>query len=381
MVQRAALRYQPRSRGGPLVGLPSFGEARLEQPDDEQDTGAVVLKQVEAARGLKDLDNARVAIARLSGFGGEATAESWEHAARWSVITPMLWEVSHFLKLYGYRAAWAEEWQSPPSLDTGPELKITLEHHNHVSMKGFTWYNVQCSIRGGVEQSGTHDLFQYDLQWPAPRTLKMLREDLHAYVKEFLGTEYTNHFRDVPFANRTGPKGTSARLAAWLAKLSELINSGQLQPSIVAHVLEFFQSPYPPGTPGAQELGRPQATAEPASLKIGANQDPNDEPSNSTAGSSRELCKKENSWGIEDEGHQQTSPRSAKPTLEGDHGHLRGCPQPPMARPVDDPNDVDGGNDEIDDEGNLGNLMNFMQETNNSRNRREGAGAEVERRL
>jgi len=77
----------------------------------------------------------------------------------------------------------------------------------------------------------------------APRRLTQLRECLHDPVKLHLGANYASHFGETPFAKHGGPKGTTARLSAWLATLSDLVNLGALSPGLVASVLVFFRGP------------------------------------------------------------------------------------------------------------------------------------------
>merc|ERR1712113_120537 len=54
---------------------------------------------------------------------------------------------------------------------------------------------------------------------------------------------YHGFFSDVPFARIGGPKGTSARLRAWLAALANMINGGSAPPAAVAHTLRFLMAP------------------------------------------------------------------------------------------------------------------------------------------
>jgi hypothetical protein len=86
-----------------------------------------------------------------------------------------------------------------------------------------------------------------------------LREELHDRVKEQLGAEaYERHFGHTPFARAGGPRGTTARLRAWIDALAESVNSGRCPPSLVALTLLFFGAPPPTDmTFSAEAAGSP----------------------------------------------------------------------------------------------------------------------------
>jgi len=62
-------------------------------------------------------------------------------------------------------------------------------------------------------------------------------------VKQELEEEYLHHFQTARFARRGGPPGTTAKIEAWLAALSKVINSGKLSPALVASILCFLEAP------------------------------------------------------------------------------------------------------------------------------------------
>merc|ERR1712113_320634 len=70
-----------------------------------------------------------------------------------------------------------------------------------------------------------------------------MREALHDFIKKELGDSYHSHFGETPFAKHGAPAGTTARLRAWLAKLSELINQRNASPQIVTRTIMFFRPP------------------------------------------------------------------------------------------------------------------------------------------
>jgi len=214
------------------------------------------MRIVEARERRKILEEQRLGMERISGFGDPPDASSWENAAGWRMIPLFSCAVPPFLERYGYDVADASHWRAVPSSDPGgPQLELgVLKHREHA---GHTWYMVQCALRaaghGGDDNSNpeegsarrwtTGGSPTYNFEWEAPRRLNMLRCDLHNWVKYQLGSSYAGHFRRTPFAKLGGPRGTTARLRMWLQTLAGLVSSGGVSPLVVAHMLEFLQVP------------------------------------------------------------------------------------------------------------------------------------------
>lgn len=163
----------------------------------------------------------------------------------------------------------------PPEAPAGPQLALTMLGHEECG--GHTWYMIECHVKGLTEPAM---VLRYDasgerppagfreaeleLRWRAPRRLLHLRESLHDPLKLTLGTSYTSLFGSAPFARAGAPPGTTARLAAWLNKLAQLINKEALPAGLLSRTLLFFHGPPLPEQVAAQPCQVPQQLAAPA---------------------------------------------------------------------------------------------------------------------
>jgi len=82
--------------------------------------------------------------------------------------------------------------------------------------------------------------------WHAQKRLVHLREGLHDPLADRLGKDYSRLFSKAPFALHGGPKGTSARLTKWLARLADCVNRGSVEPEVVALILRYLDAPLLP---------------------------------------------------------------------------------------------------------------------------------------
>ncbi|CAE8724318.1 unnamed protein product [Polarella glacialis] len=160
----------------------------------------------------------------------------WEAAAEWCLdqhYPTYLHKERGYLGVFGYGVLDEKTW-SPNS--QSPTLTFRLEQH--IEQAGCTWYLVQCSLQI-FEQP---DL----LQWEAPRRLTQMRTNLHDTIKLASDEQqYSELFGETPFARTTAPKGSTARLAAWLSSLAKAINRHRVHPAVAARTLAFFLAPLP----------------------------------------------------------------------------------------------------------------------------------------
>eukprot|EP00930_Biecheleria_cincta_P027759 TRINITY_DN19431_c0_g1_i1.p1 TRINITY_DN19431_c0_g1~~TRINITY_DN19431_c0_g1_i1.p1 ORF type:complete len:579 (-),score=98.26 TRINITY_DN19431_c0_g1_i1:112-1848(-) len=144
--------------------------------------------------------------------------------------------ITAFLEPFGYLVSSAEAWHlCPRQYPTGPRLSLSVDAHS--KQGGRTVYHVMCKF-------SAPDV-SLELEWCSQRTLQQLREDLHDWVKSFLGKEYPVQFEGAPFAMRTAPSGTTSRLHRWMGTLTKCIDEGVACPALVAQVLSFFDPPLP----------------------------------------------------------------------------------------------------------------------------------------
>jgi hypothetical protein len=161
-----------------------------------------------------------------------------EYFAKHRGIPPALQpcSVQSFLSQYGYDAVDDMCWGRHPTQQ--PDLSIVLI--GHIEFGEHTQYELMCRVAPSHDSSGP------DVSWRTIRRLKHIRVGLHAPIKCALGSRYGHYFKDTPFANRTAPNGTTTRLRAWFCSLAGCINSGGLEPSIVAETFRLLDGP---GTP------------------------------------------------------------------------------------------------------------------------------------
>lgn len=160
--------------------------------------------------------------------GGTITAEEDDVAA----LRP-------FLSKYGYSAADDGTWaQAPcqPGLGEAPGSQLELRVAGHHEADGHTWYEIECCLTAPQLRK---------LNWQAKRRLVHLREELHDAVKVHMSSSYGEHFGATPFAHKGAPRGTTARLTAWLGALAACINAGGCSPRVVSLTLKFLDAPEP----------------------------------------------------------------------------------------------------------------------------------------
>mmetsp|Transcript_30211 Transcript_30211/g.54839 ORF Transcript_30211/g.54839 Transcript_30211/m.54839 type:complete len:217 (+) Transcript_30211:104-754(+) len=145
-----------------------------------------------------------------------------------------------YLERYLYAPMDDGRWQIPPGpKGSGPRLTIWVNGHREIDHH--TFYSVQCSLIlcGSLL-----------VEWEAPRRLLQIRECLHDPLKKNLGLQnYYRQFSKAPFARRGGLWGTTARLKAWFAALTQALNKGAFSPGEVAFVLQFLDTPAPEQSP------------------------------------------------------------------------------------------------------------------------------------
>jgi len=250
----------------------------------EEDESDARRKSMKAGEAWKETNRiwANINMKALSNKAGPHEKHIWEAAASWmlSSSTEAADFVVPYLDIWGYAAESVEVWQAatPPVPRLALELASKAEggsaHEEHC---GHTWYTVDCHVsclaEAGLllegplpENAESLSLEEREMKWRAPRRLAQIRECLHDPIKACLGDGYAKHFGETPFAKIGAPRGTTARLAAWLSKLAELVNEGALPPSLVARTLVFLRGPpLPDKDDTAVAAATDSATSEEAS--------------------------------------------------------------------------------------------------------------------
>jgi len=187
------------------------------------------------------------AILKLSLSGGDADDKVWESAALWqseeAEPLPSAVQVVGYLRVFGYDAVSADTWGPNGISRSGqdqPQIRLHLDSHiekaghsSHIeSHFTHTWYVVQCSLDLKRPQG--------QFEWQAPRRLAQLRVGLHDPLKALDAGVYSEFFGGTPFAQHGGLRGTTARLQAWLASLSNLLNGEKCTPAAVALIMKFL---------------------------------------------------------------------------------------------------------------------------------------------
>lgn len=204
-------------------------------------------------------------VSTISSVEGQHPDHIWEAASEWHVdyfYRPPsgTWSVPYLKKL-GYAPSDTENWEITPGTGgSDPELSFHIADRAHEEHSGHTWYLIQCSLmpRGGEHRLGWNDDDADKLsgvfrghKWLAPRRMTQFREILYEPVMVMIAdTPLVSRFADAPFPMLTAPRGTTARLHAWLQVLADLINGGCLAPALVAWTLMFFLPCKPGVLPG-----------------------------------------------------------------------------------------------------------------------------------
>jgi len=166
-------------------------------------------------------------------------------------------EEEKILAPFGYQVAGPKAWRGSGIM---PRLRLSLSGHEKGSQ---TRYVIKCQLSAARPAE--------ELEWLVHRTLVELRTELHEIVKGELGKDYAVQFAGVPFANRTGPPGTSKRLQQWLETLAACVNARLASPALAAHVFCFLEAP----SRHCQDQleGNPRADQE-ATLPVGRSASP-----------------------------------------------------------------------------------------------------------
>mmetsp|Transcript_19722 Transcript_19722/g.35023 ORF Transcript_19722/g.35023 Transcript_19722/m.35023 type:complete len:439 (+) Transcript_19722:53-1369(+) len=167
-----------------------------------------------------------IGMANITRTDGPVEDRFWEAASEWSLCGIHMTEECKFIEAFGFRAATKEKWGQEPA-----KAVLELELDNHIEQVGHTWYLIRCRLLLGTQD---------ELQWTAPRRLQQLRSDLH----DVLQADFRANL-GVPFALTGGPKGTTARLKAWLKALAVAVKNREVSPELTAHVLMFLGAPLP----------------------------------------------------------------------------------------------------------------------------------------
>jgi len=242
-------------------------QQKLAEMDKESTTTmAVQLRRLERAYQAAIEEEVSKGMQAISRSPGPHEDYVWEAAAQWSLAEAITMESADFvvpyLEIWGFAADGVDAWRSTaPRPEFGPQvslgLEVTPEIPGHEEHSGHTWYLIDCHVRclsesnmmleGHMPQIGRARMIlqseDRQLKWRSPRRLHHLRENLHDPVKAELGDQYAQHFAATPFASHGAPKGTTAKLAAWLGTLAELTNNRALTPRLVARSLVFFRGP------------------------------------------------------------------------------------------------------------------------------------------
>lgn len=238
----------------------------------------------------------------------------WKAAAQWTqeghfehwLYSSDMINIVCYLKCFGYPAIDGKQWQEASGSRSWPQISLSIketsDNGGHEEHAGYTWYMVECSvgpissdarqqhgpytlsIDGQTESVESVDAGEHHLSWRAPRRLAHMREALHDYIKVQLGDAYAGHFGETPFAKHGAPAGTTARLRAWLAKLTQIINQRGASPEIVTRTIMFFRPPTETG-----KTGQAQAPTQAAGLREAGQQQvaaPTSPLQDSTAGPS-----------------------------------------------------------------------------------------------
>eukprot|EP00747_Dinoflagellata_sp_TGD_P207037 gnl/TRDRNA2_/TRDRNA2_80651_c0_seq2.p1 gnl/TRDRNA2_/TRDRNA2_80651_c0~~gnl/TRDRNA2_/TRDRNA2_80651_c0_seq2.p1 ORF type:complete len:200 (-),score=37.54 gnl/TRDRNA2_/TRDRNA2_80651_c0_seq2:43-642(-) len=190
-----------RAPPGPVQARLARAAARVQQERDEEER-----REAERKRSVtkESTGDQRPAACESSAPTGSSAA---------SCETP-----EEYLQTVGYNPGF------PKGL-----LDICVERHAEVD--GHTTYMLTCTF------CATSDT------WVCKKRLCEIRGQLHDPLKKLLRDSYGKSFGETPFAHHGGVPGTTARLHAWFGSLATLMNSGTLEPYIVAMVMRFLETP------------------------------------------------------------------------------------------------------------------------------------------
>mmetsp|Transcript_82590 Transcript_82590/g.130588 ORF Transcript_82590/g.130588 Transcript_82590/m.130588 type:complete len:413 (+) Transcript_82590:43-1281(+) len=201
-------------------------------------TGGALLRlhqRMEMEAQIMDQAFAMAAISRRH-ERQDLDANVWEAASAWNLESFMFFEEVPFLAAFGYTAKDKLNWEEGKMI---PNLTMDLDEH--FEQAGCTWYVIKCKLEVPVGDGKAETM-----TWEAPRRLHHLRMELHDRMKYYMEEKfYARVFGETPFARHMAPRGTTARLKAWLATLASAIKKQEVPPMAAAITLLFLHAPVP----------------------------------------------------------------------------------------------------------------------------------------
>lgn len=201
-------------------------------------TGGALLRfhqRMEMEAQIMDQAFAMAAISRRH-ERQDLEAKVWEAASAWNLESFMFFEEVPFLAAFGYAAKDKLNWEEGKMI---PNLTMDLDEH--FEQAGCTWYIIKCKLEVPVDDGKAETM-----TWEAPRRLHHLRMELHDRMKYYMEEKfYARVFGETPFARHMAPRGTTARLKAWLATLASAIKKQEVPPMAAAITLLFLHAPVP----------------------------------------------------------------------------------------------------------------------------------------
>lgn len=210
-------------------------------------TGGALLRfhqRMEMEAQIMDQAFAMAAISRRH-ERQDLDAKVWEAASAWNLESFMFFEEVPFLAAFGYTAKDKLNWEEGKMIP-----KLTMDLDEHFEQAGCTWCIIKCKLEVPVNDGKVVDraiVYKVEtMTWEAPRRLHHLRMELHDCMKYYMEEKfYARVFGETPFARHTAPRGTTARLKAWLATLASAINKQEVPPMAAAITLLFLHAPVP----------------------------------------------------------------------------------------------------------------------------------------
>lgn len=189
-------------------------------------TGGALLRfhqRMEMEAQIMDQAFAMAAISRRH-ERQDLDAKVWEAASAWNLESFMFFEEVPFLAAFGYTAKDKLNW------DQGKVIpKLTMDLDEHFEQAGCTWYVIKCKLEVPVDDGKVVD-----------RAI-VYKVETMTWEEKF----YARVFGETSFARHTAPRGTTARLKAWLATLASAINKQEVPPMAAAITLLFLHAPVP----------------------------------------------------------------------------------------------------------------------------------------
>lgn len=165
-------------------------------------------------------------------FEDEPTVDDWLAEKRQLPVALDVLAVRMYLGPFGYMANDDDTWDV--GVEVFPEMRT--EVRSHAKLGGYRHYRLDCALHA----KGCEEPY---LAWATMRRLDHLRRGIHDPVKQVLGATYEERFQSTRFANLFAPRGTTAKLDAWFATLSQCINEGLINPQLLSGILRVFDAP------------------------------------------------------------------------------------------------------------------------------------------